>query len=105
MQISAQDIVTIASYFTVISHVKGRLRARVNPKITDEVNNISLNDIEQLPNKIDGLKKIKINKVVASVTIEYDNNIFPKEIWDDLLNGENIDEVVSIITKLQKEVI
>jgi len=104
MEITPQKIVEIASYFTVISHTKGRLRVRVNPKIKDEVTDVSLSDIETLPNKINGIKKIKINKIIASVTIEYENEIFPKEKWDDLINGENIDEVVEIIEKLKKEI-
>lgn len=104
MEITPEKIVEIASYFTVISHIKGRLRVRVNPKIQNEVTDVSLSDIETLPTKINGIKKIKINKIVASVTIEYDNAIFPKERWDDLINGENIDEVLKIIEKLQKEI-
>jgi len=104
MEITPQKIVEIASYFTVISHTKGRLRVRVNPKIKDEVSDVSLSDIETLPQKINGIKKIKINKIIASVTIEYENAIFPKEKWDDLINGENIDEVVEIIEKLKKEI-
>lgn len=105
MEITPQKIVEIASYFTVISHTKGRLRVRVNPKIKDEVSDVSLSDIETLPQKINGIKKIKINKIIASVTIEYNNEIFPKEKWDDLINGENIDEVVEIIENLKKEII
>jgi len=105
LEITPQKIVEIASYFTVIAHTKGRLRVRVNPKIQNEVTDVSLSDIETLPSKINGIKKIKINKVIASVTIEYDNAIFPKEKWDDLINGENIDEVLEIIEKLQKEMV
>ena len=104
MEITPQKIVEIASYFTVISHTKGRLRVRVNPKIKDEVSDVSLSDIETLPNKINGIKKIKINKIIASVTIEYNNEIFPKDKWDDLIQGQNIDEVVEIIEKLKKEI-
>jgi len=104
MEITPQKIVEIASYFTVISHTKGRLRVRVNPKIQNEVTDVSLSDIETLPEKINGIKKIKINKIIASVTIEYNNDIFPKEKWDDLINGENIDEVIEIIENLKKEI-
>lgn len=104
MEITPQKIVEIASYFTVISHTKGRLRVRVNPKIQNEVTDVSLSDIETLPEKINGIKKIKINKIIASVTIEYSNDIFPKEKWDDLINGENIDEVIEIIENLKKEI-
>jgi len=104
MEITPQKIVEIASYFTIISHTKGRLRVRVNPKIQNEVSDVSLSDIETLPNKINGIKKIKINKIIASVTIEYEHEIFPKDKWDDLIKGENIDEVVTIIEKLKKEI-
>ena len=104
MEITPQKIVEIASYFSIISHTKGRLRVRVNPKIQNEVTDVSLTDIETLPDKINGIKKIKINKIIASVTIEYENEIFPKDKWDDLIKGENIDEVIEIIEKLKKEI-
>ncbi|MEA1955490.1 MAG: hypothetical protein U9N02_03240 [Campylobacterota bacterium] len=51
MEITPQKLVDIASYFTVISHVEGRLRVRVNPKITNEVKGVSLSDIEELSKK------------------------------------------------------
>lgn len=105
MEITPQKLVEIASYFSPISHVKGRLRVRVDPKIKDEVSDVSLEDIQDLSKKIDGIKNIKVNKIVASVTIEYDNAIFAKELWDDLLNGQNLDEVTEIITNLQKEIV
>lgn len=104
MEITPEKLVQIASYFSVISHTKGRLRVRVNPKIKNEMNEVSIEDIQNLSKKIEGIKNIKINKIIASVTIEYDNDIFPKQQWDNLINGENLDEVMQIITNLQKEV-
>ncbi len=103
--IKTEDIINIASYFTIISHAPGRLRVRVNPKITKESGNISLSDIENLPNKISGIKDIKIKKIIASVTITYDPNIFKPQIWEDLVNKTNLEEVSSIINNLAKEVV
>ncbi len=103
--IKTEDIVKIASYFTIIAHSSGRLRVRVNPKIKQESGNISLSDIENLPKKIDGIEEIKINKIVASVTIRYKADIFAPKLWEDLINGQNLDEVTSLINKLAKEVI
>ena len=57
--ISTQDIIKIASFFSIIAHTPGRLRVRVNPKIKDSGGNISISDIENLPNKIDGIISIK----------------------------------------------
>ncbi|PPK62426.1 hypothetical protein B0F89_10318 [Malaciobacter marinus] len=102
--IKTEDIIKIASYFTIVAHSPGRLRVRVNPKIKNENSNISIEDIEQIPNKIKGIKNIKVNKVIASVTITYDANIFKPEVWEDLINKRNLDEITQIINNLAKEV-
>ena len=101
--ITAEKLVELSQYFTTIHHIKGRLRVRVSSKIKEQNGDILISDIEELPQKIDGIKKIKINKIVGSITIEYDNNVFPKELWDDLIDGKNSQEVAQIINRLYKE--
>lgn len=102
--IKTEDIINIANYFTIIAHTPGRLRVRVNPKIKEEKGNISIEDIENLPNKINGIKSIKIKKIIASVTIIYDENIFPPKLWEDLIKNENTEELTRLINELAKEV-
>ncbi len=102
--IKTEDIIKIASYFSIIAHTPGRLRVRVNPKIKDESENISIEDIEDLPNRIDGIKSIKIKKIIASVTILYDSKVFPSKLWEDLIKNENLEELTEIINNLAKEV-
>ncbi len=103
--ISTEEIINIAKYFTIIAHSPGRLRVRVNPKIKSAGGNITIEDIENLPNKIDGIINIKINKIIASVTITYDPQVFQPKIWEDLIKQENIEEITDLINKLAKEVI
>lgn len=103
--ITTEDIINIAGYFSIVAHSPGRLRVRVNPKITKESNNITISDIEDLPKKINGIKNIKINKVIASVTITYDPQIFRPQVWEDLVNKTNIEEITEIINNLAKEVV
>ena len=103
--ISTDEIINIAKFFSIIAHTPGRLRVRVNPKIKDSTGNISLNDIENLPKKIDGINEIKINKIIASVTITYNPKIFEPKIWEDLVNQKNLDEISILINNLAKEVI
>lgn len=102
--IKTEDIIKISSYFSKIHHIKGRLRVRVSPQIKEDITNISLTDIETLPQKINGIKNIKINKLVASITIEYDATIFSESIWEDLLAQKNLDEITILINNLSKEV-
>lgn len=102
--ITAEKLVAMASYFTTIHHVQGRLRVRVSSKIKQENENVTLKDIEAIPEKIVGIKKLKINKIVGSITIEYDHAIFKKELWDDLIAGENPDTLIPLLHSLYKEV-
>lgn len=103
--ISTEDIIKIVDYFSIIAHSPGRLRVRVNPKIQNESGNITISDIESLPNKINGIKDIKIKKIIASVTITYDPNIFEPRLWEDLIAHRNLDEVTKLINNLAKEVV
>tara|TARA_B100001063_G_C16598166_1_gene469234 strand:+ start:218 stop:532 length:315 start_codon:yes stop_codon:yes gene_type:complete len=103
--ISTEDIIKIADYFSIIAHSPGRLRVRVNPKIKNEGGNITLEDIENLPKKINGIKEIKIKKIIASVTITYDPAIFEPRLWEDLIAHKNLDEVTKLINTLAKEVV
>lgn len=102
--IKTEDIIKVASYFSIIAHTPGRLRVRVNPKIKKEGGNINIEDIEDLPNKISGIKSIKIKKIIGSVTIMYDPNIFTPKLWEDLIKNENMEELSRLINKLVKEV-
>lgn len=101
--IKTEDIIEIVKYFSIIAHTPGRIRVRVNPKIKNNKRDITLNDIENLPNKINGINSIKINKIIASVTITYDPNIFSPNLWEDLVKNENIDELTVLINNLAKE--
>lgn len=103
--ITTEEIIKIASFFSIIAHTPGRLRVRVNPKIKDSGGNITISDIENLPKKIDGIISIKINKIIASVTIMYNPNIFKPKLWEDLVKNENIEELTILINKLAKEVV
>lgn len=103
--INTEKLIELAKYFTMIHHIKGRMRVRVSSKIRELKGSVSLSDIEDLPNRIDGIKTIKINKLVGSVTIEYDHEVFRKELWDNLIEGQNLEEVTQLINKLYKEAV
>lgn len=103
--ITTEDIIKIAQYFSIIAHTPGRLRVRVDSKIKKNSGNISLSDIEDLPNKIAGIKSIKIKKIIGSVTIMYEPTIFSPQLWEDLIKNENLEELTQLINKLAKEVV
>ncbi len=102
--IQTQDIVKISSYFSKVHHTPGRLRVKINKAILTEVQDLSLSDITDLPKQIDGLKEIKVNKIMATATIIYDTSLFAPHIWDNLIAGENLDEAIEILNELQSKI-
>jgi hypothetical protein len=102
--ITTKDIINITSYFSIIAHTPGRLRVRVSPKIKKSGGNITIEDIEDISNKIDGIKSIKVKKIIGSVTILYEPAIFSSSLWENLIKNENLEELTVLINKLAKEV-
>ncbi|MGP1450613.1 MAG: HMA2 domain-containing protein [Wolinella sp.] len=102
--ITTSDLERLAGYFTPIHHVPGRLRVRVNPAIQKESKNSSIPDIESFIKKIPGIKSFKLNKIVASLTIEYDSHKFPTQLWDDWLACKNLDVVLAKINSVREEI-
>lgn len=97
MQINSDILSSIAPFLSTISHTPGRLRVRVNPKIKQL--DIPFGDIESSVKNIDGIKNIKFNKLIASVTIEYDTSKLPFDFWESLISGKNSDYVAGVISK------
>ncbi len=105
MEITAEKLVELGRYFSIVHHIKGRLRLRVDPKIRSHGEAVCIEDIEALPQKIEGIKSLKINKIVGSITIEYDPVVFPDRLWTNLVQGENLDEIIAVLTQLSKELV
>jgi hypothetical protein len=102
--VTVEKIIQISSYLKKIHHINGRIRVRVNPKIKEHSSDVTIEDIQTLPQKINGIKSIKINKIVGSITVVYDNGIFPFELWEDLLEQRNLDNISGILNQLAREV-
>ena len=104
MDIKTQTLAQVASYFSMISHTNGRLRVRVSPKIKELSSSVNLASLDDMIAQINGIKNVKFNKLIGSVTIEYDHEIFPKNLWEDLLKGQNLEEISAKVNEVAREV-
>ena len=105
MNVSAEKLIELGAYFSIIHHIKGRIRLRVSPRIKEHKHHVGIEDIEALPARINGIKSIKINKMIGSLTIEYDHAVFPDHLWENLVAGKELDEIIAIIDQLSKEIV
>lgn len=101
--IKKEDLVKLASYVSIIHHTKGRIRLRVSPSIKKEAQNFDADMIKNFPKEIDGIKNVKINKLIGSITINYDEEVFAFSTWEDLVSGNINDELMQSIEKLIKD--
>lgn len=98
LNFSVEDVAQVADFFTIIHHANGRIRLRASNKLIKlllNLQNSSKNEqdlahaknldfealLEELKN-LPFIKNIKINKIIASITIEYDANAFTPSLWE-----------------------
>lgn len=114
MDILIEDITQVAEFFSIIHHIPGRIRIRVNvaklPAIKKWAKETKLreilgkNQVQQSKNEseyfiitllqsIPAVKNIKVNAIVGSATIEYDKNLFSPNLWESWVKKENLNEI------------
>ncbi|MDR3177662.1 MAG: hypothetical protein LBT96_01635 [Campylobacteraceae bacterium] len=108
MNITKEQVLQISKHLTILHHTKGRMRISVSPKIKEmreefEKLNISIDKAKELPKKIKGIKEFKLIALLGTITILYDDEIFPSYILEDLAKGANSEQVTDFINKLAKE--
>lgn len=98
--VTVDNVIEFGKYLTIIHHTKDRVRLRVDSGIEKSAQGLSVDTVYDLPQYIQGINKIKINKLVGSITVNYDSSIFAPSLWDEILKGNVSDEIRSNLTSL-----
>lgn len=97
--ITIQDLIHLAKYFSIISHSDGRIRLRISSSIKKEADNFDANIMDYLKD-IDGIADVKLKKLIGSVTISYDKDIFAPKLWEKLISNTLENEDKQYLEKL-----
>ncbi|MDR0761690.1 MAG: hypothetical protein LBF13_01425 [Campylobacteraceae bacterium] len=108
MDITKEQVLQISKYLSILHHTKGRIRIRISPKIKEmqkefEKLDISIEKAKELPKKIKGIKEFKLIALLGTITILYDDALFPASILEDFVEGKNSEQVTAFINKIAKE--
>lgn len=111
--ITKDFLVSVLSHCKIIHHTHGRLRLRVLSKIKDEfenlgdenLKNINLNKLDEMIKNINGINNVKFNRVIGSITIEYDKKEFDKDFWHDIIEFQKVDNFLLKINEKAKELL
>lgn len=101
--ITKDELLKIASYLKIVHQSKGRVRLRVSPKILEHKDELDPSLIDEFPKIFDGIKSIKFNKLIGSITVLYDENLLPSTTWENLINGKIDDQLWEKFKELIKE--
>lgn len=81
---------TVAAQLRVVHHTPGRLRLKLALTGSAELSSAVLAEIlqvQQLLERRDGIRAVRLNRAALSCTIEYDPASHPPRSWDDLFAG------------------
>ncbi|MDR1285804.1 MAG: hypothetical protein LBJ88_06360 [Campylobacteraceae bacterium] len=108
MDITKEQVLQISKYLSILHHTKGRIRVSISPKIKEmrkefDKLNISIDKAKKTVRQIKGIKEFKLIALMGTITILYDNDIFPSYMLEDFVEGRNSEQVTNFINKIIKE--
>lgn len=103
MTFDAQNVEILSKHITIVHHIKGRVRFKIDPKIQNYADKINLEALAELDKKARGIKSVSLNKLAKSLTIEYDNTVIADSLWDELVGAKEYQSAANILNGLVKE--
>lgn len=86
-RISTEELLTLSRLLRIVHHVPGRLRVRLSKDILRHSSTVSLDEIRNIVDKIDGVRSLRVSPVTLSAIIEYDPSVIAPHLWDSLIGG------------------
>jgi hypothetical protein len=95
------DLLLIAPHTEIVHHIPGRIRLRLKRSGLDVIAKI---DVESLMRGVPGIRSLRINPVVGSLTLEYDQKRLSYSLWEKLGALRNRPELRDQVEALLKDV-
>ena len=92
--VTIDSLLLLARHTEVVHHIAGRIRVRLLPSALKTVRESNL---QESINSIPGVLKLRVNPIMGSVVIEYDQKKLPFDLWESLRNLKKNPELFSKI--------
>lgn len=105
--LTSKDLKIFADYFSIIHHTSGRIRLRASAKLKDflgQNSEINPQEILESLQKSPAISSVKFNKIIGSLTIEYDSSLLSPSDWESCIKGENLEVIAQKINALLQEI-
>ncbi|TQR60361.1 HMA2 domain-containing protein [Campylobacter troglodytis] len=105
LNFTVEELENFAQYFKIIHHVPGRIRLRASLKLKElfgKADSVKLDSFFEEAKNLPMIKSFKINKLIGSLTIEYDDKTFDPTLWELWLNKNDTKLVYERLSSLIK---
>lgn len=76
-------------YFSIVHHLPGRIRIKASWTNARDLRKIDQGQLEAAINRVPGILSYRVNAKALSAVIEYDQDIIPYGLWNDVGSVEN----------------
>ena len=97
--LNKDTLALIAKHLTIVHHVPGRIRFRVNPGLLRYANDTNF---ELIISSIEGIENTRLNRTIGSVVVHYDPDRLPPELWVKWIDEAQHEEVYKIVQAQRK---
>lgn len=95
-----RDIIRLAPYTKIDSHTSGRVSLKYSLRGLIPARDI---DFDELVSQIPGLLNAKVKVFSRTIVIDYDPNLLPRDLWEDLDRVKTKPELaLKVSDRLQK---
>ncbi len=105
--LTPKELKIFADYFSIVHHSNGRIRLRASSKLKDffgQNSEINPQEILESLQKSPAIRSVKFNKIIGSLTIEYDISFLSPSDWELCIKGENLEAIAQKINALLQEI-
>lgn len=99
MMLNIDDLSNVLTHVNVIKNGRNKVTLKIPKEVSKDFAHVSLSDVKSMPKLVDGIKKVSINYLSASLTLDYDPDIFDPLLWDDLDNETTKEKLTTLIQK------
>lgn len=75
-------------HLSIVHHLPGRIRVRLGPSLWGHAACFDRDLFQNLLDRLEGIRDVRVNKAVASVIIDYDPHLVPPDDWETLVRGD-----------------
>ncbi|WP_154724351.1 HMA2 domain-containing protein [Thiothrix nivea] len=84
-------LLRLRQHLSIVHHIPGRIRLRLGMALWHSGAQLDRSQLQRLLDGLEGIRDVRLNPAVASVTIEYNPKQVSPDDWETLIHGDSTD--------------